>query len=368
MTKLDPVPAVGFYLRPMDGFAHYVLQPLRNWDGFWYTLIAERGYEIHPATAAFWPLYPMLLRYGQELTGWSIPIFGIVVANAAFLIALIVLQRLIRLDYGPDVARRALWLLALFPTAYYFSAAYTESLFLLLTVAAVYFARKDRWGSAAIAGALAALTRNTGVLILLPLGLLLVQQHGWDPRRWWRIGIQLAIVGLAPLLFLWHLDSVWGDPLLTIHVQEEWARYRAMPWQTIRTGFEMVDLSWLDQLSTHPTWGTLTSSYVRWLFAESQSYDLFTTLLFIPITLYTLVKVRPAYSLYAALVFVLPLFSPSEVHPLMSIPRFVIVLFPFFIALALLLRNRWLFGVAIALSVIQFAGLLIQFSTWFWVA
>lgn len=367
--KLAPVPAVGYYLRPMTGWAHIFLEPLRNWDGFWYTLIAERGYQVHPATAAFWPLYPKLLAVLHNLTQWTVPTLGIIVSNLALVGALLLLYRLVMLDYGDSVARRTIWLLVLFPTAFYFSAVYTESLFLLLTVGAIYFARTEHWGWAALFGALAALTRNTGVLVLLPMGILLVRSHGWDPRRWWRIGAQLAVVALSPLIFLWHLDQVWGDPLLTIHVQDQWARYRAMPWSTLAAAFHQWDLSWFHQLMANPSWNMLTSAYVRWRFAESQTYDIFITLVFIPIVIYTLIKVRPAYSLYAALVFVVPMFSPSHVHPLMSMPRFVIVLFPLFIALAILLRkHRVLYGVVLALFVIQFAALLIQFSTWFWVA
>lgn len=367
-VQLQVVPAVGWYLNPMHGVFHLFVQPLRNWDGFWYTLIAERGYHVNPAASAFWPVYPLILRYLHDALTWSVPTIGVIVSNVSFFFGLVYLYRLIRVDYPEKIAKRAIWLLVLFPTAYYFSAVYTESLFLLLTVAAIYYGRTDRWGRAAIVGALAALTRNTGFLILIPLGLFIVHRYGWDPRNWWRKAIQLILIPLAPLAFLFRLKQLWNDPLMTLHVQSEWARYRAWPWATIQTEFHKVDLTWFHYLYQNFSWNTLTSAYVRHLFAESQTYDLFITLVFIALAIYMAVKVRPAYSLYAIVAFVLPMFSPSLVHPLMSTPRFVLVLFPFFIAMAYLLRNRYLYLAVLALFIIQFAVLMIQFSTWFWVA
>ncbi|MBX6341581.1 MAG: hypothetical protein IRY97_03915, partial [Thermomicrobiaceae bacterium] len=67
-----PIKAAGVYaIPPTTGLSHYLVDPLRNWDGFWYTWIADRGYHDHPAIAAFWPLYPLLMRLVHALTGWS---------------------------------------------------------------------------------------------------------------------------------------------------------------------------------------------------------------------------------------------------------------------------------------------------------
>ncbi|HEU5424705.1 MAG TPA: mannosyltransferase family protein [Nitrolancea sp.] len=365
---LNAVPAIGFALPPMSGIAHYTIQPLRNWDGFWYALVALYGYGVYQASAAFWPLYPFLLRIGVEVTNWSVPVVGVLISNLAFLGALCLLYKLVTLEVSRTVAARTIWLIAFFPTAFFFSAVYTESLFLLVTVAAIYLARTGRWWWAGFFGFLAALTRNTGILILIPLGLLLLQERGWDPRRWWRQALGLTPVLLGPLLFFAELKHVWGDPLLTLHAQKGWARYRAMPWETLQTEWHKLDLTWFWYLVQHPTWDVLSNPNIRYLFAERQAYDLFIFVLFVPLTLYMLWRERPAYSLYALVSFVVPLFSPSLVHPLMSYPRFVIVLFPFFIALARLTRNRWVFSLLLALCLVQFAGLLIQFSTWFWVA
>jgi hypothetical protein len=153
-----------------------------------------------------------------------------------------------------------------------------------------------------------------------------------------------------------------------LQAQKDWARYQAFPWETIQEALRQIDFTWLRYLIETPTIGMLTDPNLRIFFAEGEFYDLFMFVVMAFVAGYMLYRVRPAYSLYALAVFMLPLFTPSMVHPLMSIPRFVIVLFPLFIALAILLRNRWVFYAAIVLSLLQFTGLLIQFSTWYWVA
>lgn len=366
--SLPEVPAIQYRLGSMSGLEHYLIQPLRNWDGYWYSLVANYGYGIYQASAAFWPLYPMLIWIGSHLTGWNTSLVGVLLSNVTFMFALILLYRLICIDFPEPVARRTLWLMAVFPTAFYFSALYTESLFLLVTVAAIYYGRTGRWTRAAIAVALAALTRNTGVLVLIPLAVFIFRRYGWKPVEWWGPGSKISVGALSPLLFMFQLDSIWGNPLLMLSAQKGWARYRSMPWSTLATEFHKLNLTWLKWLSQSPTWSTLTNPNLRFYFAESQSYDLFIFLIFVPLLIYMLWRVRGAYSLYALVVFALPLFTPSLVHPLMSIPRFVIVLFPFFIAMALLTRRRYVYGVVLALCAIQMVGLLIQFSTWFWVA
>jgi hypothetical protein len=129
-----PSPPYGEVPPPLTGLAHWLVEPLRNWDGLWYRLIALEGYAggTQSAKAAFWPLLPGIMRGGSEVTGWTVDSVGYLVANLAFLGALLLLYRLILLDFGDaTLARRTLWVLALFPTALFFSAVYTESLFLL---------------------------------------------------------------------------------------------------------------------------------------------------------------------------------------------------------------------------------------------
>jgi hypothetical protein len=365
---MPTVPAVGFRLPELEGWRMYVIQPLRNWDGFWFSLIATEGYGFHPATTAFWPLYPWSMRFVSELTGMTVEVAGLLLANAAFFAALVVLQRLARLEWGDAVARRAVILLAFFPTAYYFSAVYSESYFLLFSLLAFYWARTGRWWQAGLAGALAALTRNLGVVLVLPLAVIFLRQHGWDPRRWsWRVA-GTALPALGPAVYFTYLWWEWGDPLLTLDVQRGWARESAMPWEAFAMGFEQLRVDWLRMLINAPGWTTLTSFEFRYHVAEFESLDVIVTLLAIPLLLYCVAKLPVEYTLYAGALFAAPLFNPSTIHPLMSYPRFVLVMFPLFIGFAMLTERPRVYVATLVLSMLLLAGLTVQFVTWFWVA
>jgi Gpi18-like mannosyltransferase len=199
-----------------DGIAQYLVSPLAVWDGGWYVRIADQGYGSRPDASAFWPLYPFILSVGHEVTGLPFAVIGVVVSNLCFLIALIALFRLVAAEYDRQIASRAVWLMSLWPLGFFFSAVYTESLFVMLVIGSFALGRTGNWTFAAMTAALAVLTRNVGVVLIPCLIAALVQQRGWHPRAWWRQGIQLAASALALVPFAWHIDRIWGDPLLPI--------------------------------------------------------------------------------------------------------------------------------------------------------
>lgn len=366
-----PVRAVGDTPTPMSGLARYFIEPLANWDGQWYTMLARYSYWARdpvqdPASAAFWPLYPLLLRLGAALTGWSPAMVGVLLSNVAFLFALAVLHRLIRLDHGPAVAGRAVWGLALFPVAFFFSAVYTESLFLLLIVGAVYCGRVERWGTAALLGFLAALTRNTGVLVLLPLGGFLVRHYGADPRRWWRMALPLALIPLAPVLFMGYQWWVSGDFFLTIHVQRKFTRAAMPPWEAVFHGFRRFDPFWFRGSACLATRGEIgpvacVAELRRQALPHNQALMLVIFLLLPPL----LRRVQLGYCLFVLAGLAVPLSNPWGTDPFVTMPRLAMVLFPLFIALGLVLHRRKLLVAWFALSALALVGLTIQFSTWF---
>ncbi|MEX1158685.1 MAG: hypothetical protein WEC79_07135, partial [Thermomicrobiales bacterium] len=252
--------------------------------------------------------------------------------------------------------------------AFYFSAVYSESFFLLFCLLAFYWAGGGKWWLAGLAGALAALTRNVGVLLVIPLAIMFVDQYGLRPRAWPGTWLAVGLPVSGPLIYLSVLWREYRDPLLTLEAQKGWAREEAMPWTSFQMAFDQTDFAWLRELLASPTWSTLTSHSVRFGFAEHEALDIAFTLLAMPLVIYCLVKLPLEYAVFPIMLYLLPLFSPSTIHPLMSMSRFLIVMFPLFIALALLTRRQIALTLALVPSIVLLALLTVQFSTWYWVA
>jgi hypothetical protein len=377
----SPSPPYGEMPPPLTGLAHWIVEPLRNWDGLWYRLIALDGYtgSTQSAKAAFWPLLPWTMRYGSALTGWTVDTVGYLAANIAFLGALLVLYRLISLDYGDAApARGAIWALALFPTAFFFSAVYTESLFLLLSAGALYLWRRDMVWRAGLVSIGAALSRSGGVFLVLPFAVLLWDRYRRDWRAYWPRAIPALFPLIGPAIFAAVLRQEQGNPKAFIDVQEQWNRYSAMPWETLRCAISTchrlggepdgASWGWLTTIVHHPSWATLTSQPWRLDVANSDVLELVVTLLFLALAVIGL-KVLPFYQTVWILPgLIIPLLQPSEVHALMSMPRFVLVLFPLFIVLGKLVRPMWIRVPAVVVSVTLLVLLTAQFALWYWVS
>ncbi|CAN5784953.1 hypothetical protein BH20CHL3_BH20CHL3_00490 [soil metagenome] len=375
-------------LEPLDGLTHWIVEPFRSWDGTWYHLLATRGYDPDfAATAAFWPLYPWLMDLGGQVTGWSPESVGYLTSNIAFFFALHYLYRLVMLDFDTSIARRTLWAISLFPTAFFFTAVYTESFFLMLVVAALLYARRGDWLVAGIIGLLAALTRSAGVMLLAPFGIIFLQQFGWSLRRWFPQAFAAALPALGPAIFGWFLTTRGLGFFDWANQQWQWNRFSASPWRTFdcalngcdaevrfitgTTGTSTVhpiDWGWIGQLLDNLNWTFLTSSEFRFRFGESHVLELIVTVLAIVLVLVGLRIVPLYYTALAMPALIVPLLTPSSVNPLMSMPRFVLPLFPLFVVAAVLLRNRkigWVLAVSSSLLLIL---LTMQFALWYWVS
>lgn len=378
-------------VRPaLDRWQHWIVEPFRNWDGTWYSLIAERGYlDNFPATAAFFPLYPWMMDWGNTLTGLPVETVGWFISRATFLGALIMVSALVANDFNINIARWTVIAIAVFPTSFFFGAVYTESLFLFLAVTTLWAARKNDWLLAVIACFLAVLTRSAGIMLGIPLAVLFIQQHGRDLKAWF----PKVALGLTPplglVVFGLHLRSKGLGFFDWQSQQWQWNRFTASPVRTFQCVLQGCEAevrqfgNRVEAFPVHPArfdwisrafeerfrWSYLTSSEYRALFGDSQATDLIVTIIAIALIIVGLKKLPLYYSAWTVVPFIVPLFAPSSVFPLMSMPRFVLPMVPLFVMAVLLIYPRKRLGLKLAtISVVLLMLYTSQFSLWYWVA
>lgn len=386
-TPNSPSPPYGVVPPLPSGIWRHIVDPLRLWDGLWYRLISvERYPEEHVWNDAFWPLFPMSMRGLGRVTGLQPDVAGYLIANVSFFVAMVLLYQLVRVDFDTPIARRTLWALALFPTSLFFTAVYTESTFLMLSVAAILCARIRKWWLAGLLGMLAALTRSHGIFLVIPFAVLWVKQYGFYLRAMIPKGITVVMPLLGPVIFGAYLEQTQGNWRNFIEVQGAWNRTFAWPWRTFDCAWngcpmtvhqygedrvfqaQAVDWGWITQLWNDRSWSLITSNAWRARVANSDVLELVATIFFLLLIVIGF-KVLPLYqSLYLVPGILIPLFQPSSVHPLMSIPRFGLVLFPLFIVMAILFRRRVIYLPLAVISTCLLILLTLQFSSWYWVS
>ncbi len=336
-----------------------------HWDGAWYSEIATKGYGARdPASTAFFPLYPMLVRLGAALGGGP-ALWGVLISLGGALLTLYFLYGIAEKLYDWRVARAATTTFAFFPTAFFLNAVYTESLFLAFSTGAIWaaYVRRDLL-LAGILGALAAATRNLGILLLIPLFL----EWRGSRREFGTSG--LVALGLVPVglgAYIVFLTGKFGDPLIFARQQGEyWGRTLTNPFLTIQRAWSAAG----DGLRYvfHPATLFLDSSATPSLQA-SNTLNLAFLAFFLVIMAVGLYVLPPGLSIYTFIITLLPVLTPTPAFPLMSLPRFLLGAFPLFLVLGYLLSGRentfrvWLF-----FSVLFGVALTVMFATWRWVA
>jgi hypothetical protein len=348
---------------PFGAFGNLVFGPAARWDSSWYLGIADSGYS-EPARTAFFPLYPLLIRAGGWIVGSPL-VAGVLVSGACLVVALAALHELTRLELGAGAARWAVIALALSPMSFFFTAVYSESLFLALSTGALLAARRERWWWAGVLGGLAAATRSAGIVLLLPLALIAWRQ---GPRLNAALALALVPAGLGA--YLAGLALAGHDAFAPFHVQEVWFREWAGPFGGVRdaavAAWEGVrqlwsgrrDVAYFAQAGGDP------------LVVARMNVMLFAFLIAGAVALVGAVRRLPlAYAAYALAALALPLSYPVGPQPLMSLPRFELVLIPLW-----MWWGWWLHGhprarmPALAVSSAGLVAFTAIFSTWHFVA
>jgi Gpi18-like mannosyltransferase len=310
------------------------LRVWNQWDGPHFLELAARGYwSADPARIVLFPLYPLLIA----IVSWVVsPLFGAMALALAFsLLAAGGLYLLVQLDTDRETARLSVVAMNLFPTAFVFVAPYSESLFLALVVWSFLFARRGNWAGAGLAGALAGATRIQGAFLIPALAVeYLVQKRVLQTRRLDRDAIWIVVALLGPFSYLVINWVVFGNALYFVEAQRFWFHVQnAAPWD------------WLPNFVNTTVNGTMNEA---WLTVYVVPLLAFAALAVTAIWCFFSKASRLSYAVYV----LLTLASFLTLNWPISVPRYILGVFPIFILGGRLGRRPWLGPPLFAASVL----------------
>lgn len=343
-----------------------------HWDTGYFLQIALHGYTTLDKMA-FYPFYPLLERAGMFITQDPFTA-GLLISNIAELVLFVVLYRLVEEDFDATQAYHTVLYLALFPAAFFLSAAYSESVFLCLSVLSFYNMRHRHWWLAGLFGFLAGLTRASGVLLVVPFCYEylrpILQQQGAEPGsilsreriisllKDLRPSILILLCFPASLvLFAVYSFYQFHDPLAFVHAESIWGRALSIPgwdlWQALLVMNNNGFLSFLTQ---------------RTLIELGAGMFVVVMIVLMFLGPWKLPQSLWSYALYALILCIyLHLFSPPGRYPLLSMARFSLEVFPAFIMFSRISKYRTLhLSYCMASGTLLFF-LLIQFLNGHWV-
>jgi hypothetical protein len=334
-----------------------------RWDSFWYESIVNPHPRFLPSylsNANFFPFYAWVawvaalpLRAFLDLEH-AFFIGGLIVSSASFLLGLLAVERLTTSLAGADVSRRTVWLIAVFPFSFFFTAVYADALYFCLCAWSLTLAYERRWPAACALAAMASMTRIPGLALFPALGLEYLRQHGFKAGALRGAPPLVAILAIGPIVIGSYYYWRYGDPIAFLHA-------RQLGWnRAVGVAGWLRDFGYFFQPPI-PGCGGVAECLKE--FAPTRTLLGVTYLALLPISI--------GFTLAAARTLGVGLTAWTLISIAMSLPngfdgvgRFTAVLFPFFIAVAMRLRRRALFvGVCLAcmpLLLLFFA----QFARW----
>ena len=325
-----------------------------RWDAAWYLLIAEEGYQASEAfahlpryepeaTAGFFPLYPLLIRALAPIVGGIGA--GVLISNVCLAGSLLLLFRLTRDELGGDdgvaAGIAACAAILVFPASLFLSAVYPEALFLFLTLVAFDRARSGGFTVAGLSGFLAALTRPTGLLLMLPLALEWWGQRRKGNSRWGWLATLGPPCGTA--LFMLMCARLFGDPLAFVHRQERWRGAASGPWRAFVRW-------WQEGPALHG--------------AHDSTLEMLTALALLALLPLVILRLRAPYAIHAVATILVPLCST-----VWSFGRLALPVFPIFMIIGMAATSpagRRLVGIYMLIGAALSSFLMALYAAWWW--
>ncbi|QGZ92645.1 MAG: hypothetical protein EWV55_11885 [Microcystis viridis Mv_BB_P_19951000_S69] len=332
---------------------HY-LDSFFRFDSAWYNEIIQTGYSYNPekqSNVAFFPLYPILVKAIASLTSLSVPIAGLLLSNLCLIFALIFVYKISNIYLNKRGSEKVLILMLVFPTSFFYSCFYTESLYLLTTAACFYFFLNKKYFWSGFFGFFASLTRVTGVIIFLAFAIELLWKYLKKKELPRRESLFLLLIPCGLIAYMVFLAWKFNEPLAFIKVQDLWGRdERVFPLITLINYWKNINFIFPKD----------ANNAVRLL-------NTFFSFSFLGILLFSIVKKPLNISLliFAFLSFFLPLSTGTTE----SMMRYMMTIFPIFIILGYWSqKNRYFYGFLLFLFTYFLSILFLWYGNWGWIA
>lgn len=320
-------------------FGQNLLSPLSDltykltyhWDAYSYLGIAREGYPLtgeNIVRIVFPPLYSLSVKI-LALIIKDYYLSSLILSNLFFLLGCLFFYKLLRLDYSVSKSQKAVLLLAFFPTAFFFSTAYAESLFFLLFCLSFFLIRTKKYSWAAIFCGLAYLTKPFGMILAFGLLAELIFSRRFSTALWVAWLFSLFIGVYLSLNYVLFRDIFAFQKFLVGY----WHKSFTFPWISVRDTIERAFL--IKDLSVH-----------NLIVAHAEALAAVTAWITVPLMFLKRLGIRKAYAVYYAL----GVLMMTSTGFLLSLPRYLLSLPPFFIFLSRLLQNRFLFLFWLTLS------------------
>jgi hypothetical protein len=334
-------------VEPISGGAGELLLGVwQRFDTLWYLRIASEGYSAAAHDIHFPPLYPVLIKaLGTVLLG-NYLVAAIIISNTAYVLSLIYLQKLTAEVFNVKTARRTALYISVFPTAFFLIAPYSESLFIFLAVASFYYTARGRWPLVGFLGFLAVLTRLQGLALFPPMLYEYLRRKEYRLHWSWADLTALALIPFAAAFYLLLRYVVGGGPVVPASEVQLFARL-APPWENFIYSVK-----------------TLTSGS----FHQADLFNFVFTLLFVALLILSWRRFPLSYHIYTASTLMVLTMRLVQTQPLNSMSRYALTLFPIFMHLGVLGRDRRVHRCILYPSVALLLYLCGQFVMWGWVA
>ncbi len=290
-----------------------LLDPFAQLDARAYLDIAKNGYNADFGSGAtnygWFPLYPFMIK-AFSFIGYELA--ALLIANIFSFVAVYLLYILVSEEIDKKVAYRTILYTLFFPTAFFLSVMYTESLFLSLSLATFIFAKRNKWHYSGVCGFLASMTRTQGFLLMLPIAYMYLRSKNFKFQNIDRKIIFVIIIPLGLFAVFFYHYLITGDPFIQFANHLKYERALTFPWKSIEITVKEI----------------LTETPTKIFY---NSLNLFITALMVSLAYLSRKQLKKEYFIYFSASILLPLLSAT----IASITRFSLVIFPAFMIIAI---------------------------------